>query len=231
MSRKISGRKGDSFDVSITKRAKQFLKSVQELYPNAQTELANWTSPFQFLICIVLSSQTTDKQVNKVTAALFDKYPTATELAKAEISDVAKLISLVNFKNVKSKHIIEASKIIIHEFNGVVPKVLLDLMKLPGVGYKVANVFLNGLYKENQGIAVDTHVARVAQRMGLSKNSDPLKIAKDLERIFAKEDWYKINGAVVLFGRYVCIARNPKCDQCIMNEFCPKTTIEKKDEV
>lgn len=202
-------------------KAKILLNQVQKSFPDAQTELTNWKTPFQFLICIILSSQTTDIQVNKVTEKLFKVYPTPEALSQANIEDVVEILSSINYKNIKSKHIIETAKILVTDYKSDVPRSLTELMKLKGVGYKVANVFLNGLYKENQGIAVDTHVARVAQRFGLTKEEDPFKIAKDLEKLLPKTEWYKVNSSIVLFGRYICTAKSPKCTECPVSEYCP----------
>jgi endonuclease-3 len=154
---------------------------VEELFPDASTELKNWETPFQFLICIMLSAQTTDKQVNKVTGKLFGKYPDAKTLSEAKLEDIENTLGGINYYKTKSERVIEISKILSEDYGGEPPRDLKKLQKLPGVGYKTANVFLNDLYKENQGIAVDTHVARVARAYGLTKETDPTKIAHDLE--------------------------------------------------
>ena len=183
-------------------RAYSLLSKLEEMYPNAQTELGNWKTPFQFLICIILSAQTTDKQVNKITKRLFEIYPDGYTLSLASEKDIEKYISSINYFHTKAKHIKQMSEIIIKEYNGEVPMSLELLLKLPGVGYKTANVFLNDLYQLNEGIAVDTHVKKTAIKYGLTKNSNPDKIAKDLEKIYDKKDWYKINRYFVLYGRY-----------------------------
>jgi endonuclease-3 len=182
--------------------AKKLLEDMEKMFPDADTELENWNTPFQFLICVILSAQTMDKQVNKVTKNLFDKYPDAISLSKADIDDVKKIIGSINYFNTKSKHIIETSKILDKEYKGDPPKDVKKLQELPGVGYKTANVFLNQIYQANQGIGVDTHVRRIAREFGLTKENDPDKIAKDLERVYPKKDWYKINRLFVLYGRY-----------------------------
>lgn len=172
------------------------------MYPNAQTELKNWSTPFQFLVCIMLSAQTTDKQVNRVTETLFNIYPDGYTMSLATAKEIEKYISSVNYYHTKAKHIQKMSEIVTKEYNGEVPIVLEKLLGLPGVGYKTANVFLNDLYQLNEGIAVDTHVKKTAIKYGLTKNSNPDKIAKDLERVYDREDWYKINRYFVLYGRY-----------------------------
>lgn len=201
------------------KKSQRILNKMLELFPNFGSELTNWKTPFQFLICIILSAQTMDKKVNTVTKQLFFKYPTPLKLSKANVNDVEKLISGVNYFKTKAKHIVQTSQIILDEYNGKVPTTVKDLIKLKGVGEKTANVFLNDLYRSNEGIGVDTHVMRVAQRMGLTKNKEPKKIALDLQRIYPKKDWYKVNGLFVLYGRYYCKA-NMKKSNCVLKEYC-----------
>jgi len=183
-------------------KAYLLLSKLEKMYPDAHTELRNWSTPFQFLVCIILSAQTTDRQVNKVTEKLFQIYPDGYILSLSSVRDIEKYISSINYYHTKAKHIKKMSEIIVKEYNGEVPADLESLLKLPGVGYKTANVFLNDLYQLNQGIAVDTHVKKTAIKYGLTKNTDPYKIAKDLEKIYNREDWYKINRYFVLYGRY-----------------------------
>jgi endonuclease-3 len=199
--------------------AKNLLKALEKLFPEAETELSNWSTPFQFLICIILSAQTTDKQVNKVTGELFKKYPDADSLSEASLEDVKDTLGGINYYKTKSKHIIESAKILKEEYLGEPPRDLEKLQKLPGVGYKTANVFLNDLYHENQGIAVDTHVMRVAKAYGLSEGLDPIKVAHDLEKLYPKKDWYKVNSTFVLYGRYVLKARKPDWKKVVLKDF------------
>lgn len=195
------------------------LSKMESLFPNFKSELTNWTTPFQFLICIILSAQTTDKKVNQVTAELFKKYPTPSKLSGANLDDVRNTIRGINYFNTKAKNIIETAKILIDKYNGEVPRTVEQLITLKGVGRKTANVFLNDLYHQNDGIGADTHIMRVAQRLGLTKNRTPEKIAKDLERIYPKKDWYKVNSLFVLYGRYYCKARMKKSN-CIFKDIC-----------
>ena len=183
-------------------RARALLLKLEEMYPNAQTELKNWSTPFQFLVCIMLSAQTTDRQVNKVTGKLFEIYPDGYTISLASPLEIEMYISSVNYYHTKAKHIQKMSEIITREYSGEIPLSLDKLLLLPGVGYKTANVFLNDLYQLNQGIAVDTHVKKTAIKYKLTKNTEPNKIAKDLERLYKQEDWYKINRYFVLYGRY-----------------------------
>lgn len=199
--------------------ANRLLLEVKNLFPNASTELTNWSTPFQFLVCIVLSAQTTDRQVNKVTGNLFSKYPTSKELSNADILDLENTLGGINYFKTKSKHILEISKILEKEYSGEPPKELSELLKLPGVGYKTANVFLNDLYQSNQGIAVDTHVLRVAKAYGLTKNTDPTKVSHDLEGLYNKEDWHLVNKLFVLYGRYILKAKKPDMEKVVLKEY------------
>lgn len=199
--------------------AKLLLREVEKIFPNATTELKNWENDFQFLVCIILSAQTTDKQVNKVTKNLFKKFPDAKHLSSANLKELYNTLGGINFYRTKSKHIKEMAKVLSEEYCGNPPKDLKELVSLPGVGYKTANVFLNDMYHANQGIAVDTHVLRVARRYGLTKNTNPTKIAHDLEKLYPKSDWYKVNSAFVLYGRYILKAKNPDMDRVVLKEF------------
>ena len=201
------------------KLAKQLLEEIEKIYPDAKTELKNWNTPFQFLVCILLSAQTTDKQVNKVTEELFKRFPDASRMSKGNISDIEELVRSVNYFKTKARHIKEMSEILDREFNGNPPRDVEKLVILPGVGYKTANVFLNDLYRENQGIAVDTHVERVARAYGLTENKEPYKIAKDLEKLYPREDWYKVNSSFVLYGRYIFKAKNPDMERVVLREY------------
>jgi len=183
-------------------RARALLLKLEEMYSNAQTELQNWNTPFQFLVCIMLSAQTTDKQVNKVTSKLFEIYPDGYTMSLASPLEIEKNISSVNYYHTKARHIQKMSEIITREYSGEIPLSLEKLLELPGVGYKTANVFLNDLYQLNQGIAVDTHVKKTAIKYKLTKNTDPNKISKDLESLYNRQEWYKINRYFVLYGRY-----------------------------
>lgn len=197
----------------------KLLTEVTRIYPEAKTELSNWSTAFQFLICIMLSAQTTDKQVNKVTGKLFEKYPTPLKLSLANEEDVQNTLRGINYFNTKSRNIIKTAKLVHEQFHDEPPKSIKELQTLPGVGYKTANVFMNDLYKANQGIAVDTHVARVAKRYGLTRESDPTKIAKDLEKLYPKKDWYKVNSSFVLYGRYILKAKKPDMDKVVLKEY------------
>ncbi len=209
-------------------KANFVFQELLKRYPNPKTELRNWETEFQFLVCVMLSAQTTDIQVNKVTGKVFEKFLDMESFANADVGDVEELIRSINFYKTKSKHLIKMSQILIKDFDSKIPPFEKDLMKLPGVGKKTANVFLNELFHSNQGIAVDTHVLRVAQRLDLTEKKDPLGVSLDLENIFEKENWYLINSTFVLFGRYICKAKKPLCGECLFNSFCKIGLRQKK---
>lgn len=205
----------------MTKKEKAYiiLQEMEELFPGAKSELSNWNTPFQFLICIILSAQTTDAQVNRVTEMLFEKYPDAVSLKKARLATVQKLIHGVNYKNNKAKYIIAAARMIDEEWCGDIPDNVEELIKLPGVGNKTANVFLNDLYESNQGIGADTHIMRVSQRLGLTDKKKPGDIAYDLQKMYERADWHRVNTLFVLYGRYYCKARvKPDLSNCVFKE-------------
>jgi endonuclease-3 len=207
-----------------TKQKSEFvLNEIEKLYPDAKSELVNWNSAFQFLVCVILSAQATDKGVNKVTSALFEKYPTSKKMAAAPLDEVKGYIKSLNFFNNKAKSISNMAKQLEKDFNGVVPDTLENMVKLAGVGYKTANVVLSEYFHMNLGIAVDTHVGRVASRLDLvsvESRKDATKMAKELEKLYPQDLWHKINSELVLFGRYVCKAKNPACESCPMREMC-----------
>lgn len=185
-----------------------------------ETELTH-SNIRELLIAVCLSAQTTDKKVNQVTPELFKKYPSWESLASADVGDVMVLIKQVNFHKGKADRLIKAARFILDNFGGEVPKNMEDLVKIPGVARKSANVILNEGFNMAEGIVVDTHVSRVSNRLGLTTNSDPKKIEKDLMEILPKNYWRNFSGNVVLLGRYVCKARKPECDKCVLNNICP----------
>ena len=186
-------------------------------YKGSQTEL-NYKNDYELLIAIILSAQCTDKRVNIITPALFKKYPNIETLACANLDDVKEIIKSCSFFNNKAKNIIEMAKIVKDKFNGKIPHNHKELIKLPGVGNKTANVFLIELDGENR-MAVDTHVFRVAHRLGISNAKTAKEAEKDLTQAF-KTDLNELHQGFVLFGRYICTAKNPKCDKCFIPEFC-----------
>ena len=175
----------------------------------------------ELLIAVCLSAQTTDKKVNQVTPELFKKYPSWEALASANVEDIIPIIRPVNFHKGKADRLIKAARFVLDNFQGEVPQKMEELVKIPGVARKSANVILNEGFNLAEGIVVDTHVSRVSNRLGLTKNLDPKKIEKDLMEILPKNYWRNFSGNVVLLGRYICKARKPECDKCVLNDICP----------
>jgi len=186
-------------------------------YKGSKTEL-NYKNDYELLIAIILSAQCTDKRVNIITPALFKKYPDINSLAYANLDDVKEIIKSCSFFNNKAKNIIEMAKIVRNKFNSIIPHSHKELIKLPGVGNKTANVFLIELNGENR-MAVDTHVFRVVHRLGITNAKTAQATEKDLIQAF-KTDLNELHQAFVLFGRYICTAKNPKCEKCFVTDFC-----------
>lgn len=191
-------------------RAKKIISYLKKAYSKPKSELV-YTTPFQFVVAVMLSAQCTDKAVNKVTAKLFQKYKSPRDFAKANQATFTKEISSVPFFRNKTKAIIGAAKEIQTRYDGVVPRTEQELVALTGVGYKTAHVILGELYDMWEGIPTDTHVKRFAKRFDLSNHTDLKKISKDLEALIPKKDWKYVNNGLVLYGRYVCSARSHDC--------------------
>jgi endonuclease-3 len=180
-----------------------------------------YQDPFQLLVATILSAQTTDVRVNMVTPALFARYPTAASLARAKVGDVEKLISSVGFYRTKAKNLVGMAQRLVAEHGGEVPRTMAELQALPGVGRKTANVVLGNAFGINEGIAVDTHVGRLSLRLGLTRHTDPVKIEQDLMRLIPREDWTLFSHLLIFHGRQICIARKPKCNECVLADICP----------
>ena len=202
------------------KRVIEIVKILRKSYPRHRTVLY-YKTPFQIMVATILSAQCTDERVNKITPALFRKYKTVHDFAKARQSVLEKEIHSTGFYRNKAKSIIAASKRIVKHFNGRVPDSMEKLITLPGVARKTANIVLSSGFKKAEGIAVDTHVKRFSGRLRLSKEKDPNKIEQDLLKIVPKKDWIDFNYMLVDHGRAVCKARKPLCDECQIAELCP----------
>ncbi|HHW69670.1 MAG TPA: endonuclease III [Tenericutes bacterium] len=197
----------------------EIVNYLNEILPDAKCEL-NYSKDYELVIAVMLSAQTTDKRVNVVTDLLFNKYPTLNDLSQANINDIINIIRPIGTYNKKASNIIEISKKILKEKNGIVPNDREFIESLPGVGRKTANVVLNNIYNENV-IAVDTHVARVSYRLGIcSKNDNPLVIEQKINKKFKKDDLGRLHHQLVLFGRYYCKAKKPLCEQCKLKNIC-----------
>jgi endonuclease-3 len=190
------------------------------------TELAH-RDPFQLLIATILSAQTTDRSVNSITPALFSRYPTAADLAAADPAVVEELIKPTGFFRLKTRRIIAASRKLLERFGGEVPGSMDDLVGLPGIGRKTANVIL-GVGFGVPGFPVDTHVTRLTHRLKLTASKDPVKIERQVCAIVPKEEWTGLSLRLILHGRRVCIARRPRCEECILNDFCPSSRTRPK---
>lgn len=196
------------------------LKALKKAYPNAHCDL-NFTTPLELLIATILSAQCTDERVNKVTINLFNRFKKVDDYANSDILEIEQIIRSTGFYRNKAKNIQNSCKMIIEQFNSLVPNQMDKLILLPGVARKTANVVLWNAFGINEGIVVDTHVARTAYRLGLTKNSNPDKIERDLMEIVPREDWGKLSHLLIYLGRDTCKARNPKCGRCKIKEFCP----------
>ena len=203
-------------------RATLTVQRLHDLYP-AATELKH-ENPFQLLIATILSAQTTDRSVNLITPELFRRYPSAEDLAAANPAEVERIIKPTGFFHVKAQRIIAASHKLVELFGGVVPSDLEDLTKIPGIGRKTANVILGAGFGI-PGFAVDTHVIRLTNRLKLVATKDPVKIEFQVTSMVPKEEWSGLSLRLILHGRRICIARQPKCEECILNDFCPSSTV------
>jgi len=194
-------------------------------YPHATCALKH-KNPYQLLIATILSAQCTDKRVNQVTPLVFEKYSDVEKMAQASKADLERLIKSTGFYKNKAKNIIECCKKIVESYNGRIPDNMEELIKLPGVGRKTANVVLANAFMKNQGIVVDTHVKRLAYRLGFTTNKNPEKIEKDLMMIVPQKEWGNFSNLLILHGRKYCKSRNPSCNICPIAELCPKIGVK-----
>ena len=204
---------------------KKFIKTLKNTYPDAKCSL-DFTTPFELLVAVILSAQCTDERVNKTTPTIFSKYSTPESFANIDITELEQLIHPCGFYKNKAKNIKATANIIVEKYNSQVPNTMEDLISLPGVGRKTANVVLLNAFGIAEGIAIDTHAKRISNRLGFSCESDPEKIEQDLLKIFPKEYLKDINHLFVYHGRNFCTARKHNCDDCTVKDFC-KNFIEK----
>jgi endonuclease-3 len=205
-------------------KAREIIRRLKKEYPERKTVL-NFNNPFELLVATVLSAQTMDVHVNKVTENIFKKYKTIKDYANISLETLQKDVSSINFYRTKAKNIHESAKIIIEKFNSKVPGTMAELITLPGVARKTANIILSSAYGINEGIAVDTHVKRLANRLGLTKNEDPVKIEKDLMEITPKPEWGNISHLLIFHGRKICQAKKPNHKECVLYDICPSRNI------
>jgi len=201
-------------------QADEVIKRLEKQYPGAHIALG-FSSPLELLVATVLSAQCTDERVNEVTAGLFNKYRSVADYARADIEQFEQEIKVTGFYRNKARNIIGAARLMVARFNGQVPRTMPELTSLPGVARKTANIVLFNSFGVIAGIAVDTHVRRLSQRLGLSRNSDPEKIEQDLMRLIPKDGWGQFSYLLIDHGRAICVARKPRCDICLLNDICP----------
>ena len=206
---------------SKRERAAVVCERIGEHYPDAQPALDFGGDPFRLTIAVLLSAQTTDAAVNKVTPVLWERYPTVADLASANVRDVEEILRPIGFFRVKAGNCIKCAQMILSEYGGEVPRTYEGLERLPGVGRKTANIVMNAGFGIVEGIAVDTHVFRIAHKLKLSSAKDPGKTEQDLLKLIPQELWGPVNHQWILFGREVCSAKNPKCGECFLADICP----------
>ncbi len=200
-------------------RVQKILDTLDRMYPNATCALHH-SNAWELLVATILSAQCTDKRVNEVTPGLFRKYPTIRDMANANQQELAQDIKSTGFFNNKSKSLIGAARKIISDFGGEVPRNIDDLLTVPGAARKTANVVLGTAFGIASGVVVDTHVQRIAQRLDLTKHADPKNIEQDLMKLIPKEKWILFSHQIILHGRALCIARNPRCAECALDPLC-----------
>jgi endonuclease-3 len=201
-------------------RALKIIDLLGKEYTNAKIAL-HYSNPMELLFATILSAQSTDETINKVTKTLFKKYTTASDYANADLKELEQDIKSSGFYHNKSKNLKNCAAILVEKYHSQVPKTMEELVELPGVARKTANIVLSNAFGINVGIAVDTHVRRLSQRLGLTENEDPNKIEKDLMNIVPKECWARITDLLIFHGRKICTAKKPRCDICRLNKICP----------
>lgn len=206
---------------SRKERADKVLNALKVRYPTPETHLEH-KNAWELMVATVLAAQCTDARVNKVTPTLFSRWDGPFALSNACVEEIEEVIHSTGFYHNKAKNLLAAAKLICEEFQGEVPNTMAELIRVPGVARKTANVVLFGAYGINEGLAVDTHVKRISHRLGLTQNTDPVRVERDLMEIFPQKEWGNVNHRLVWFGRHICDARNPRCEACELHDFCPK---------
>jgi endonuclease-3 len=201
-------------------RATKLIELLEKQYPTAKTAL-NYTNPLELLVATMLSAQTTDVRVNIVTRGLFKKYRTVEDYANADMKQLEEDIRSTGFYHNKARNLKGCCRLLVDKFHGQVPKTMSELLELPGVARKTANIVLYNAYGITAGIAVDTHVLRLSQRLGLTANSEQNKVELDLTAIVPREKWMPLTDLLIYHGRQVCDAKKPRCDSCVLNQICP----------
>lgn len=207
-----------------SQRAPEILTRLTAAYPDAHCALEH-RNAFELLCATILSAQCTDARVNLVTPALFERYPTPAALARAGQTDVQDIIKSTGFFRNKARSLIGMAQALVADHGGRVPRSMEELRVLPGVGRKTANVILGNAYGINEGITVDTHVARLSRLLGLTRHADPVKIEQDLMPLFPRDHWALLSHLLIFHGRQVCIARRPRCGECVLADLCPSSAV------
>jgi endonuclease-3 len=210
----------------MTKKEKvlEIIKRLSKSTPNPKVEL-HYSTPFELLVATILSAQATDKLVNTVTPALFAKYKTIQSVADASVSDIDQMVSKVNFHGNKAKNIVAAAQMIMKDYGGKVPDTMEALDALPGVARKTANVILGSIFGKAEGIVIDTHGIRLSNKLGLTKQKDPVKIEQELMELVPKDKWIDFGHLLTLHGRYICTARPHTCEGCPLDDLCPEYSL------
>lgn len=209
---------------SITVRARAVHERLARRYPQPRTELT-WTTPWELLVATILSAQCTDRRVNTVTPELFATWKSVDQMAEAEPGQIEEVIRSTGFFRNKAKNLHACAVRIVTEFDGRVPRTMEEMLTLPGVARKTANVVLSNAYGVQAGIAVDTHVKRISFRLGLTRQTNPDKVEQDLLKLFPRQSWGAVNHYLVLFGREACVARKPRCAACELADLCPRNGV------
>jgi len=210
----------ESKEIDDRVRVLKIIELLEKEYPKAKTAL-HYTSPLEILVATILSAQCTDKRVNVVTKSIFKKYKTAEDYANADLAELEEDIRSTGFYKNKARNIKRSGRMLVEKYDSQVPRTMNELLELPGVARKTANIVLSNAYGVIEGIAVDTHVRRLSKRLGLTENKNPDKIEKDLMLIVPKSHWKRITDLLIFHGRNVCTARKPKCNLCGLNKLCP----------
>jgi len=208
----------------LPERAREIYVRLVEHYPDAHCAL-DFKSPFQLLVATILSAQCTDKRVNMVTPALFKRYRTPAALAVAKPEELEEIIKSTGFFRNKTKSLLGMSNAVAERHGGKIPDTMDELVKLPGVGRKTAHVVLGNAYDKNEGVVVDTHVGRVSKRLGLTRQTDQVKVEQDLMKLFPSDRWTMLSHLLIEHGRRICEARRPKCESCFLSDICPSSTV------
>jgi len=201
-------------------RVLRVVELLEKEHPDAKIAL-HYTNPLELLVATILSAQCTDERVKMVTKKLFKKYPKAEDYANADLKALEQDIRSTGFYRNKAKNIKKCCQLLVEKYNSQVPRKMEELLELPGVARKTANIVLSNAYGVIEGVAVDTHVRRLAQRLGLTESDDPAKIEADLINIVPRDKWMRITDLLIFHGRRICVARKPKCDACVLNKICP----------